>query len=256
MKLPKISIITPSFNQAEFLDTTIESVLSQEYPNLEYIIIDGGSSDDSVKILKKYGKKIIWISESDDGQTDAINKGLKIATGDIIAYINSDDIYSPDILNNIAKVFSDGADWVTGDYEIIDEKGIVISSQSIVTRYKSFLLRHFSPFILKITNSIIPQPSTFWSRKVFKKIGKLNKDLQFTMDYDYWLRVSKHFNLTYLPVTLSSFRLHGRSKSQTNHHAQFKEELATLRKNGANSLEIILHRLHTVLTLTAYKLLR
>ena len=103
MKLPKISIVTPSFNQAKFIRATIDSVLSQDYPDLEYFIIDGGSTDGTTEILKSYGQKIKWISEKDKGQTDAINKGLKLSEGELLAYLNSDDIYLPGALKKVGE---------------------------------------------------------------------------------------------------------------------------------------------------------
>jgi len=133
---PKISIITPSFNQGKFIKKTIDSVLSQNYPDLEYVVIDGGSTDNTVKILKSYGNKIKWISEKDKGQADAINKGLKIINGEIIAFINSDDYYLPDTFKKIVDFFKQNitCNVVTGDYLIINENGKPI--QSFVGFYK------------------------------------------------------------------------------------------------------------------------
>lgn len=139
--LPKISIITPSYNQANYIEDTILSVLSQDYPNLEYIIIDGGSDDGTLEILKKYDKKLKIISEKDSGQTNAINKGMKISTGDIISYLNSDDMYLPGTLKTVGCRFTNYHDvkWITGRCRIIDNRGIAI--RSIITTWKNLWLK-------------------------------------------------------------------------------------------------------------------
>jgi glycosyltransferase involved in cell wall biosynthesis len=171
---PKISIITPSYNQGQFIKETIDSVLDQNYPNLEYWVIDGGSTDNTVKILKKYGTKIKWVSEKDRGQTHAINKGLKKASGEIIAYLNSDDVYLPNSLFTIADYFMKHPDimWLTGDYVIIDELGHQI--QSGVAWYKRLFRTFPGRTSLMIGNYII-QPSTFWRSQVVKKLACLMK---------------------------------------------------------------------------------
>ena len=257
-RYPKISIITPTLNQAKFIKQTIESVLSQNYPNLEYIVIDGGSTDETLKILQKYSKHLKWISEKDKGQADAINKGLKLATGDILAYLNSDDLYTPNTLLTVGEYFlaNPHTHWLTGDYQIIDENNNPISKQSLVVNYKKFLLHHYHPLILKLTNSIIPQPSTFWSKKAYQSIGEFDINLHYAMDYDYWVRLSNHFSLHYLPQTLSSFRVYSGSKSTTGTKKQFQEEIYVLKKAKVNPFLIKLHQFHTLLTLTTYKVLR
>ena len=255
MKYPKISVVTPSYNQARFIRSTIDSVLSQDYPNLEYIVVDGGSTDDTVDILKSYGKKIKWVSEKDAGQTDAINKGLCQSTGELLAYLNSDDLYLPGTLKKIGEYYvQTGADWITGDYQIIDAAGRRHPHQTLVSVYKSFLLRHYSPRTLRMFNSYIPQPSTFWSRAAYKFIGEFETKLRYTMDYDYWLRLSAKYPLHYLPVALSAFRRHATSKSDTGTAAQFAEELSVARAHGATLSELTIHRLHSLVTSTLYGL--
>jgi len=220
--------------------------------------MDGGSTDNTVKILKSYGDKIKWISEPDNGQTHAINRGLKLATGDILAYLNSDDLYTPNTLLTVGKYFIDhqNTDWITGSYSIIDQNNRQIQKQTIIIKYKKFLLSHYRPYFLRITNSIIPQPSTFWSRNAYQKVGNFDESLHYAMDYDYWLKLNKHFKLHYISDTLSLFRMHPSSKSTTSTKSQFQEELSALKQHSTSLIEVILHRLHTVITLAIYKYIR
>jgi len=256
MPLPKISVITPSYNQAEYIKETIDSVLSQNYPNLEYWVIDGGSTDGTLAILKKFGKKINWLSEKDSGQSEAINKGLKKATGDVLAYLNSDDIYLPGTLKKVGDYFytRQSIDWLTGDYQIIDQHGHLTPNHWLITTYKRFLMSIYSPTILKITDSMLPQPSTFWSRKAYQKVGEFRTDFHYVLDYDYWLRLSQHFKLHYIKEPLSGFRAQPSSKSQTDRKTFLIEGERTLKANKANQLEISLHKLHNYLSLLVYKI--
>lgn len=252
---PKITIITPSFNQGHFIKETIDSVLKQKYPNLEYWVIDGGSTDDTVKILKSYGKKIQWVSEKDSGQTHAINKGLARSTGDIIAYLNSDDVFLPNTLFTVAGYFvgHPDAQWLTGDYYIIDEKGTKI--QSFVVEYKK-LLRMFSSFtLLSIANYII-QPSTFWRADVVKKIGTFNQKLRYCMDFDYWMRLYQRYPLHVVDTPFSLFRIHAASKGGSQYIKQFAEEHDVVQKYMPSSLVLLLHKLHSSAIVVAYKLLK
>lgn len=257
MKLPLISIVTPSYNQAQFIKATIDSVLSQNYPNLEYFVIDGGSKDGTVEILKSYGNKIKWVSEKDAGQTDAINKGLRMARGDVLAYLNSDDIYLPGTLKRVGEYYAKtGADWITGDCLTIDEQGKPSKNNWLISGYKRFLMGIYSPLTLRIADSMLPQPSTFWSRKAYVKIGEFNPKYHYVMDYDYWLRMAKYYKPHDLKVALSGFRFQSDSKSQTGRAKLMAEGLITLKENGANSFELFLHKLHSDIILFIYKLIK
>ena len=206
---PKISIVTPSFNQAQFLEETILSVVNQNYPNLEYIIIDGGSTDGSVEIIKKYEKYLTyWISEVDSGQSDAINKGLSRCTGDIFAWINSDDFYEIEVFEKIAKIFiNNKRTIINGDCRLINEEGkefeIIKSKECDLYRLLNFSVGY----------SIPPQPSIFVPVSCIKKVGYLDTGLHYAMDYDLWLRLIRNFKFTYIPEILSNYRFHSRSKS-------------------------------------------
>lgn len=162
---PKISIITPSLNQGDFIEQTILSVLSQDYPNLEYLIVDGGSLDATLDVLAKYSGKVTWISEADKGQTEAINKGLRRATGSIVSYLNADDLLLPGTLKRVEQAFINHPQtyWVTGKCRIVDEENNEIRRP--ITVYKNILLGLHSFSSLLMTN-YISQPATFWRREV------------------------------------------------------------------------------------------
>lgn len=216
---PKISVITPSYNQAHFLEETILSVLGQNYPNLEYIIIDGGSNDNSVEIIKKYESKLaFWISEKDSGQSNAINKGFVKATGDILCWLNSDDMFMPGILNYVAKEFADtNVSILTGSSVRYGEtpEGIKTSSHTIVADYNELSLKDVD---------YIMQPSTFWRTQVWNKVGKLNENLHFVFDWEWFLR-AETINIPFKAVnkTLSIYRIHGNQKTGTGGNSRHQE---------------------------------
>lgn len=252
---PKISIITPSYNQGHFIKETIDSVLNQNYPNLEYIVMDGGSTDSTVSILKSYGKKIIWSSKKDSGQTNAINTGIKKSTGEIVAYLNSDDVFLPNTLHTVAEYFMNNSDaqWLTGDYFIIDEKGNKI--QSLIASYKKVLRSFPNKTTLSIANFII-QPSTFWRRSLMKKVGFFNESLHYCMDFEYWMRIIQKHPLHILSNHFSLFRIHGNSKGGSLYKKQFLEEHAIVVKYTPNILLRIIHKLHATLIVLVYNIIK
>ena len=224
IKPPKVSIITPSYNNAKFIKQTIESVLSQNYQPLEYIIIDGGSKDGTLEILYQYKNRIKWISESDNGMTEAINKGFRMATGDIVGWINSDDLYAAQTLNmsvehllsnpKNAAVYSDG--------ELIDHKGNYI---------KKLTAREFSLKELLLGNYYICQPTLLFRRKVLEKIGWLDEQFpHFTMDLDLLLRLGLNYKIGYIDSLGASFRIHESSKSISQNFEFHSERISTLKK--------------------------
>lgn len=252
--LPSISLITPSYNQAEYLERTINSVISQKYPELEYIIMDGGSSDNTLKILKKYNSQIIWESKKDRGQADAINKGIIKSTGDIISYLNSDDILLPECLEKVSYYFSKNPDcqWVTGDCHIIDKNDNIINSY--INLYKRFWLKYLrSGKSLTIVN-FISQPGTFWRRKIMNKIGFFNPELHFAMDYDFWLRIMNIYKLGYIDEYISGFRVQDGSKSFREYRKLLDEGYQAAKKNS--KVLAYFHRIHDICVKAVYSNIR
>lgn len=179
--LPRLSIITPSFNQGMFLERTILSVLEQNYPNLEYIVVDGGSADESVEILHRYDSAITrWVSEADDGQAHAINKGIAWSTGDVVAYINSDDYYLPGAFDAVAHAFSAADLWCVGSCRYEHPDG------SLETLFEP---QPPPPRRTMIRETwYVPQASSFWRREVFGLVGNLRPDLHYVFDLEFGLR--------------------------------------------------------------------
>lgn len=216
MNFPKISIITPSFNQGNYLEDTILSVINQKYPNLEYIIIDGGSTDNSIDIIRKYEEKIdYWVSEKDDGQSDAINKGLKRATGDIVAWLNSDDLYLDDTLNAISKIFSENphVDLIYGDVLNFNEN---TGEESV------WVVHEFEPLDF-LKRTYIHQPAVFWRNAVHNDVGYLDTSLYYQMDYDFWMRIFFKKETLKINKSLAKFRIHDSSKTSSNPPGMYLE---------------------------------
>ncbi|MCX6313039.1 MAG: glycosyltransferase family 2 protein [Bacteroidetes bacterium] len=220
MNYPKITIITPSFNQGQFLEETIQSVLGQNYPNLEYIIMDGGSSDNSIEIIKKYEHGIaIWKSEKDKGQSDAINKGLRIATGEIVGWLNSDDLLSPGSLFELAKVFNDSR------IQIIFSPINIINSDSKICGVSNRKVMDFNSMLFG--SQVVNQEGIFWRREVNGRIGHINIGLHYAMDYDFFLRCCQAYKPTYVPYKFASHRKH--SAQKTNSTDGYLKEMTELR---------------------------
>lgn len=253
---PRISIITPSFNQGRFIEETIHSVLSQEYPNLEYLVMDGGSSDDTLNVLKRYSGKITWFSEADQGQTHAINKGLRRATGSILGYLNADDLLLPGALQKVVEIFNDDSQvwWVTGKCHSVDEKNNEIRRP--ITIYKNVLLRLSSPSLLLITN-FISQPATFWRRETLECVGYLDESLHYVMDYEYWLRLYAKSPPVFIPEYLAAFRIHRKSKTTSTGHKNIfiAEEKMVLQRYVKSRLQMFLHNAHRSLMTVAYTMM-
>lgn len=232
---PKISIITPSYNQGHFLEQTILSILNQNYPNLEYIIVDGGSSDKSRSIIEKHAAQLsFWVSEKDNGQSHAINKGFRKATGDIIGWLNSDDILLPNTLNTIAKQFIDhNSHWVTGDCIEINEHSE--ETGKYTTELPNDLYAWLNLLSRGFSYSII-QPSTFWTKETLENVGLLNEKWHYSFDHEFFLRIFKEYGPPhYINQPLAAFRLHNESKTSTSSDI-FKKENKAIATHHLSSL--------------------
>jgi glycosyltransferase involved in cell wall biosynthesis len=211
-----VSIITPSYNQAKYLEQTIQSVLTQDYPKLEYIVIDGGSNDGSVEIIKKYQDKLAyWVSEKDKGQADAINKGFAKANGEIIAWINSDDYYLPNTISQAVKSFDENPDAVLiyGNMLAVDENGKTFNTFN----YKQLSLEDLICF------QIIGQPAVFFRRSALHKTNGLNLDFYFLLDHLFWIELAQHGKILHVDRTWSAARYHAEAKNRAK-AAEFGKE--------------------------------
>jgi glycosyltransferase involved in cell wall biosynthesis len=225
--LPLVSIITPSYNHAEFLDETIRSVLAQDYANIEYIVVDGGSTDGSVETIKRYQDRIAkWVSEPDAGQSDAINKGFRMATGEIVAWLNSDDLYFPDAVSTAVRRFQQ--DPLLGlfysDCVFVDRDGQFLRYFTEVEPYSEFRLRNCSDFVM--------QPSTFFRRETLFEIGLLDTSLHYCMDWDLWCRFAKNkCRIHYEPKLVAASHIYGATKTQSGGRVRLNEVQRVMRRH-------------------------
>ena len=249
----KISIITTNYNTSKYLERTILSVLNQKGNfELEYIITDGGSTDRSLEIIKKYRDRIKYMSEKDKGQSNGINKGLKMATGDIVAFLNSDDLYTEGALEKVTKYFRDNPKcmWLTGYCQIIDEDNDVI--KEYITKYKIQKLKKFSIDQLLIENCI-SQPSTFWKREVIEEIGYIDENLHYSMDQDYWARIALKYKLHLIPEYLAQFRFTSNTKTGSSIEKTLSESRKIAEKYTKKKSVLFMQMLSNIKRIIAYK---
>ncbi len=224
--LPKVSIITPSYNQGRYLEATIRSVLDQDYPNIEYIIVDGGSKDESVGIIRKYKDRLAWwVSEKDKGHADALNKGFSHASGEILAWLNSDDAYFPRVVSEAVACLQEypQVGMVYGDAVLIDDAGKPIGRfASKQTDYRRLLRGSVH----------IPQATTFFRASLWRKVGPLDLSLFFSFDYDLWVRLAKESELRYVPRQWAYFRLHNKGKTIINDDRCYPDMLRVQMREG------------------------
>lgn len=221
---PKISVITPSYNQAEYLETTILSVLGQCYPNLEYIVMDGGSTDGSVEIIRRYeGQLAYWQSGKDGGQSAAINAGFARATGDILCWLNSDDFYFPGTLLHVVEMMSRGVDFVYGKCFSFWEGG----GRTLVNDPPEFDKERLS------LEACIVQPSSFWTRELWEKTGELNGQLHYAFDWEWQLRAAEKGKFVKTRRILSAYRFHEAHKSHGGVVKRREEILRVVEKHGS-----------------------
>lgn len=244
--LPLVSIITPSYNQGKFIRNTIESVLSQEYPFIEYIIVDGGSTDNTLEIIKEYGDRIKWVSEKDNGQSDAINKGFKMSKGEIVAWLNSDDTYEPGAIKAAVQFFMSHQNiaLVYGEGDIIDENGNKVKRFDATQEFDLWKLIHVWDYIM--------QPTTFFRKEAVEEVGYLDEDLNWCMDWDLWIRLSIKYDVKYLPRTLANSREYSDTKTSMGGTKRFRELVRLMRKYGSMKYPpgYFLYGASTIFTLT------
>lgn len=218
---PRIGLVTPTYNMAEFLEETIVSVLSQDYPHLDYVVMDGGSKDGTVDILRKYEGKLRWCSERDGGQGDAINKGWHAVTGDLFAYINADDTYLPNALSTIAGHFkrNPGVGMIYGEAYHVDVKG------AILDRYPT------QPFDFQtlISQCYVCQPAAFLLREAYGNAGMINVNMHYALDYELWIRVARMYGVRKVDEYLATSRMHMDNKTLSSRRKVYQEIISTVK---------------------------
>ena len=208
-ELPLVSVVTPSYNKSSFIEETILSVRNQTYPRIQHIVVDGGSTDETLEILSKYDDSLIWISEPDEGQSDAINKGWKMAEGEILAYLNADDTYMPWAVQTAVEYLAENPDvgMVYADADFTNEHGEVTRHYQVGEFDLSRILCSYDDLFL------VPQPTVFFRKEVLDRVGYLDKNLHLTMDLDFWIRISLKFRIGHIPQILATMRFYPESKS-------------------------------------------
>ena len=240
MNLPKITVVTPSYNQAQFLEQTIRSVIDQRYPNLELIIMDGGSTDGSADIIRKYQQHITyWQSRKDEGQAAAIRDGFHRASGDILAWLNSDDLYLPGALHAVAEHYRRSPwRWLVGWSFVVNPDGVVTNIHTPVTVTRDSLLHFGSSF---------KQPASFWTRQAYEEVGGVHPGFEFCLDFDLYVRLAEKAPSAVINRYIACFREHGDSKTSMIPDVCLREHMSVVEREGASTRGLhkwIRHRVH------------
>jgi hypothetical protein len=246
---PRISIVIPSFNKVRYIETTLKSIFSQKYANLEVVIQDGASTDGTLKVIKKYlrlyPKLIKFESKRDKGQLDAILKGIKKSTGDIISFINADDSYSGQVFTKVAKCYLDhpSALWFAG-------RGIVVNSNNIeiakpVTLYKNLLLV-LNSYVLLLSTNYLMQPAVFFTKKAYKEFGPFTGRPSYILEYDFWLHLGRQSMPIIINDMLVKFRIEASTKTKRMFGHILKDDERTVRKYTRNMFILFFHRLNNI----------
>jgi len=232
MGLPSITIVTPCLNAAATIAETLASVRAQRYPGLEHVVVDGGSTDGTLAVLER-AEGIKLLSEVDRGRSDAANKGIGLATGEVIGFLNADDLYEPGALLTVGEAFAERPDamWVTGRCRIVDQNGKEI--RRLVTSYKNFLLRRWS-FPLYLTQNFVSDPATFVRLEALDEAGRFDERYTISMDYDLWLRVAARHDPHVLERYLACFRMVEGTLSMAGFERQFREHEEIARRHGGS----------------------
>lgn len=229
MTQPLVTVITPSYNQGRFIKETIESVLTQSYSNIEYIVVDGGSTDETLSILESYKDRLVYISEKDKGQSDAINKGFRMAHGEIVAWLNSDDVYEPGCVQKAVDEFKKNRDLglVYGDGYIISEDSTKIRVFEYTQEFDFWKLVNLWDYVM--------QPAAFFRLDKLKEVGYLDIDLKYCMDWDLWIKLASVSEVKYIPSLLACSREYELTKTSTGGNERLDEISALLRKYSKKS---------------------
>lgn len=221
-----VSIVTPSLNQGAYIKATIDSVLSQDYPTIEYLVIDGGSTDQTVDILRSYGPRLQWISEPDAGQADAINRGFDRAHGEVIGWLNADDTYLPGAVSSAVRFLQENPTlaMVYGQADYVDALGAYVGPCAQVQEYNATALLNDLDFIV--------QPATFFLKSIFHEVGGLDSSLHYCFDYDLWLKIARSHEIGYLEQRIAQVRLHPATKTSTGGLDRLVEIERMIRRHG------------------------
>lgn len=250
------TIVTPTFNAIATIRETLASIAAQDYAGpVEHVVVDGGSTDGTVELLaaEAAAGRLRFVSEPDDGLSDAFNKGVAMATGELVGWLNADDVYEPGALAAVASALeaSPGAEWAVGRCGIVGEDGR--ESRRVVTAYKDFLLRHYS-FGLHLTNNFVSSPATFVRRSVLEEIGALDVRFVYSADYDLWLRLGKRGAPAFARAPVARFRMGEGSLSITGFETQFREHAQNARENGeGHRVAVAINQLMSRLIVVVYR---
>ncbi len=228
--LPRVSLVTPSYNAAPYLRAAIDSVLGQDYPNIEYLIMDGGSTDGTVELLEEFGDKLRWISEKDDGQADALARGFEQIDGAILGWLNADDVLKPGAIRAAVDALRahPAAALIYGNADFIDAAGQTIGPCTVVEPYSLHRLIHYGDYII--------QPAAFFSRSAYESVGGLDKTLNWAMDWDLWIRLARDYDVLYIDKDLASYRWLGSNKTAEGGFARLEEVEAVAGRYGCKGL--------------------
>ncbi|SNB46610.1 glycosyltransferase family 2 protein [Geobacter sp. DSM 9736] len=236
-ELPLVSVITPSFNQGKYIEETIKSILAQDYPRIEYIVVDGASTDKTLAILERYEGRLHLISKPDRGQTEALNKGFRLARGEIVCWVNADDLLLPGAISTAVASFSENPDCmlVYGDGHLIDEAGTFLSRFPYARPFDLWKLMRIESFIL--------QPTTFFRKCALEEIGYLDESYNWCMDWDLWIRLGSRFPVRYIPQPFASARLHRQTKTSNGGIARLREIKRVLSRFGNRKYLLAMSRI-------------
>jgi glycosyltransferase involved in cell wall biosynthesis len=227
---PQVSLITPSYNAGPYLRAAIDSVLSQDYPNIEYLVMDGGSTDGSVELLREYGAGVRWVSEKDAGQSDAIARGFEQTGGTILGWLNADDELKPGAVRSAVETFQENpkAALIYGNADFIDADGGILGPCTVVEPYSGHRLLHYGDYII--------QPAAFFTRQAYEAVGGLNKSLNWAMDWDLWIRLAQGYDVVYIDKLLASYRWLGSNKTAEGGFDRLEEIDTVARQYGCHGL--------------------